>query len=89
MAVTNLHHLTGHDQGPGASPFGLGFFNAMWLPSRRRKVVFVLKRRVDAAAWDGEGTFHSPRKAERALRDLARRCPAAEFRVRTVPRPSG
>ena len=75
-------------KGPGASPFGFSL-NAMWLPSRRRKVVFVLEQRVDSAAWDAEGTFHSPRKAKRALRDLARRYPAAEFRVRTVPRPSG
>jgi hypothetical protein len=73
--------------GKGEGPFQIPFGSA-WRASRRGTAFFLEMRRGDAGAWGSEGWFASRREAKRAARDLARRHPDAEFRIRETTRPT-
>ena len=72
---------------PSGAPRRWPFFNA-WRSTSNDEVFFVERRRSDVDQWDPEGWFRSQREAQRAARDLAKREPTREFRVRAGLRPT-
>ena len=74
--------MPGRGEGPFQVPFGTS-----WRASRRDAGFVLELRRGDVQGWDSEGWFSSRREVKRAARDLTRRHPEAEIRIRRAPRP--
>jgi len=75
--------MAGKGEGPIQIPFGTS-----WRASRRGDGFVLEARRGDADTWESEGWFVTRREVKRAARDLERRHPDAEIRIRRAPQPA-